>query len=635
MPDTDALARASQGDSSGLPAAPPIGGIDGLGGPTMSPLDALAKPTAAVPSNPIVGSNPSLEKLAGDAAGNAGAGVTLAPQHGTLKLVLRGLATALAGASAGMGEKRPGEAAAAGVKTGIGLTERANENRRADTAVANQTAETQSRIKFQNVQAAEAAARAAMYDKQLHQMDTEFQDTHNARTLSQMKELQAMGITPTIIADNHGRGANAALEQLTQSHGGVPNMFILNLGDKIVGYDMGQLNGMSNMRDQVNKISEIQGKGKEAYNSAVWGQMSPEARNQLLQTSLSFFNPMPTKENVDNMLQQYKNWRASYGMNPGADKDTLAKLDSTIDMLDKSRGTFIAQKGQEAKALTEAETPAKIEQATAIAKAEAPIKAATAGAEETARLNADLQSADVQNTAMRLVEGFEDPTQMSKRSRSYDAQLKAADVYSMQKYGKHFDIAQAQSDYKYATNTGTQDRLKYLNSLTGNPVTKTDGILDKLIAKSNSISRTDFPALNDAAAWLRLQSGDPSIVGYRDLLLDAQDQFAKIMQGGGSGGATSDAKIKQAQDLFGVGFNKAQILDSAGTVKDMLGVRKREIIGENRYLVKQYGSGAAAGGPPHPDTHVFSVKAWKAANPNGDENAAREQAKAQNYTIVD
>ena len=43
--------------------------------------------------------------------------------------------------------------------------------------------------------------------------------------------------------------------------------------------------------------------------------------------------------------------------------------------------------------------------------------------------------------------------------------------------------------------------------------------------------------------------------------------------------------------------------------------------------------GAGGGGAATPETHVFNVKAWQAANPKGDVNAAKAAAKAQKYTI--
>jgi hypothetical protein len=618
MPDTVTLNQPAQNTIPQAPAqtsAPDMESAPdpraGLGGasPDMSPLDGLSTPSNGAPQ--------------------------LANQHRTLNTVLKAVAYSLAGAAAGGGEKRPGEAAAAGVKTGIGLAQQEKENRRADAEGANRTAETQSRIKFQNIQAAEASARAAMYDQQLHNMPQEFQDAHNAKTAAFMKDMQDLGITPTIMADNHSHGANTALEQLTNSHGGVPHMFVLNLGDKLVGYDLGQMTDNAGIRDQVNKIAEIQGKGANAYTPSRWGLIGKEGREQITQQALGFFMPMPTKDNVDSLLQQYKNYQQTYAQNPNADKTMKAKLDDTVKMLEGSRETLIQQKGEEAASVANAEIPAKVE----AARQEMPIKIATAKGEEKARIDTQLSAANTEGQGARLVEGDMDPSQMSKRSNIYNATLDAADHYSMAKYGKHFDLAQAQSDYKFATNPSTQNKLKYLNSLTGNPVTGDKGILDKLIEQSKKVKRTDFPALNDGANWLRLQTGDPEIVKLHDLVVDASEQFATIMNGGGTGNATSDAKIKLGQELFKSGFSQKMLEGSASTINDMLSTRKREFIGTNRYLLRQYGGGAAAPAGPAggatPQTHAFSVKAWKAANPNGDESAARAAAQAAGFTVTD
>jgi hypothetical protein len=320
-------------------------------------MDAPPDPRAG-----LGGASPDMSSLGGLAQPSSGAAATpqLAPQHRTLNTVLKMVALGLAGSAAGMGEKRPGEAAAAGARTGIGLVQQGKENARADQATANQTAEAKSRIKFQNAQSAEATARAAMYDQQLHQMPQEFQDTHNARTAAFMKDMQDMGITPTIMADNHGTGANAALEQLTDSHGGVPHMFIMNLGDKLVGYDLGQLTDNAGIRDQVNKVAEIQGKGTNAYSPSRWGLIGKEGREQITQQALGFFMPMATKDNADSLLQQYKNYQQTYAQNPNADPKFKAKLDDTVKMLQQSRDNYVKQKAQEAAQVAQAEVPVKV-----------------------------------------------------------------------------------------------------------------------------------------------------------------------------------------------------------------------------------------------------------------------------------
>jgi hypothetical protein len=191
-----------------------------------------------------------------------------------------------------------------------------------------------------------------------------------------------------------------------------------------------------------------------------------------------------------------------------------------------------------------------------------------------------------------LIEGNMDPTQLSKRSADYNLKIQQANQYSMEKYGKPFDMAKAQSDYKYSTNANTQNTLKFLNSLTG--ADNKSGNLGALVGLSNKITRTDFPALNDAEAWARLQTGDPAMASYYAAVTEVSDQVAKILQGGGTGNGTSDTKLKQAEELFNKKFSKDQIVGVAGTLRTLLANRKVEMIGDNRYLLKQYGGGGQA-----------------------------------------
>ena len=208
------------------------------------------------------------------------------------------------------------------------------------------------------------------------------------------------------------------------------------------------------------------------------------------------------------------------------------------------------------------------------------------------------------HAAQQLVDGNEDPSQLSKRSKSYQATLDAADDYSMKTYGKHFDIAQASNDYKFATNTQTQNTLKYLNSVVPN--------MNDLVKQSDAIKRTQLPALNDVAAWARLNAGDPKMAAYNATITEVSDQIAKILQGGGTGSGTSDAKLKQAQELFNKGFTPEQVKAVVGELGNLLNTRKDALIGDNRYLRKQYGVGGQQQNPqtgqnPPPSIDVTKI----------------------------
>ncbi len=191
----------------------------------------------------------------------------------------------------------------------------------------------------------------------------------------------------------------------------------------------------------------------------------------------------------------------------------------------------------------------------------------------------------VAGLAQQLISGNLAPSDLSKRATgtsSYNDVLTAADKLSMAQTGKHFNIAQANIDYKFAQQPNTQNTLKYLGSLVGG-VGQT-GNLDELVNLSNSIDRTSFPKLNDVEQWARLNAGDPSIAAYNATITEVADQIAKILQGGGSGSGTSDAKLRQANALFQSSFTKGQVIATVNAIKPLLQNRAKSLVGTNPYL---------------------------------------------------
>lgn len=214
--------------------------------------------------------------------------------------------------------------------------------------------------------------------------------------------------------------------------------------------------------------------------------------------------------------------------------------------------------------------------ASAAGKAAADAKFGTGGDSST------------QNLAQQLVTGQLAPSELSKRSTgtaSYNAILKAADDYSMSTTGKHFNIAQADRDYKFANNPQTQNTLNYVTSLTGTDDGSGNlvgGNLSELKNISDSIDRTSFPALNNAKAWAKLSTGSSDIAQYQAVATEVADQVAKILQGGTGG--TSDAKLQQATNLFNTGFSKDQLNAVITSLGPLLQNRAKSMISDNPYL---------------------------------------------------
>lgn len=214
---------------------------------------------------------------------------------------------------------------------------------------------------------------------------------------------------------------------------------------------------------------------------------------------------------------------------------------------------------------------------------QAQINKANAEAEK-ARTAINSEGDTVESLAQQLVNGTLAPAELSKRATgqaSYNSILVAAGKLTGSN-GKPFDIAKADRDYKYANNPNTLNTLNYLKSLVG--TSDSPGNLGELKVQSDALSRTKFPALNKISNWEKLETGDPSIAAYHATLTEVSDQIAKILQGGGTGSATSDAKLAQATKLFNSNFSKAQIDATIAAIQPLLTNRAKALIGNNPYL---------------------------------------------------
>lgn len=285
----------------------------------------------------------------------------------------------LRGIAGGAGAKNFAQGVAGGAQNVLAGAEQDKQD-----AMAAQTQ--QAHVKFMNAQAASLAIDTAIHDKQLHNLDQQQQDTHISNALDQLKTMQGLGLQPTLVVDNHSSGAMNGLQQLTASHGAVPPMFTINLGDKIVGFDLNQLSQAPQALDQVNKIRALQ--GQQAFDSRTWSQLPAEAKNAQTNAAFSFWNPLPSEQG----LQQYKNYLNTAQAAPDSpEKDAnVARLQGVVKTmqtsLDNENARSNAQEAAKVKA-TESARVAADNNPTAIAGA-----AAKAGAEQKARNQADMAS---------------------------------------------------------------------------------------------------------------------------------------------------------------------------------------------------------------------------------------------------
>jgi len=226
-------------------------------------------------------------------------------------------------------------------------------------------------------------------------------------------------------------------------------------------------------------------------------------------------------------------------------------------------------------------------------KAETSKANAEAGkaAEETAQLKTAGSAGrktdgtwDPASLPVSVVEGNMDPSQLSKRSKSYDADLEAANQYSLERYGQPFDIAKASEDYKYANQKSTQDTLRLLHSLTGGN-DNMGGTLAQLQKQFEALDNTSIPKLNEIGNWIDQNRGKPAITNFGATLLGVSDEMGKIL----GGGVATDSSRAEAREILDKAFSGEQGRGAIRAVRGALANRQNALTESNRYLTKQFG----------------------------------------------
>jgi len=213
-----------------------------------------------------------------------------------------------------------------------------------------------------------------------------------------------------------------------------------------------------------------------------------------------------------------------------------------------------------------------------------------------------------------MVEGGQDPSQLTKRGKNYDANLRRANDYSFARYGKPFDAAGAQEDYKYANQKSTQDTLRLLQSLTGD-TNNAGGTLAQLQSQFDALGNTSVPKLNELENWMSKNAGKSGVTNFGATLLGVSDEMGKIL----GGGVATDSSRNEAREILDKAFSGSQAGGAINAVRGTLANRQNALVANNRYLTKQFGQMNVPG-------QTVSVSA-----PNGKVYHFKDQAGANNF----
>lgn len=178
---------------------------------------------------------------------------------------------------------------------------------------------------------------------------------------------------------------------------------------------------------------------------------------------------------------------------------------------------------------------------------------------------ADLVAQDI--IAHRLA-----PDQMSQMIGGFGpaAQTAKRMIYAeAKKIDPNFDFEQASADYNFSKSPAFQNTVRMMDSATNS--------LSRVQNAANILANGKVRSINALLNAGRNQINSVDLKRFQTDALLVGDEIAKVLQGGGTGSGTSDAKLRQASDIFKSSDDPAVIKTAIDEVQNILGYRRRAV----------------------------------------------------------
>lgn len=132
-----------------------------------------------------------------------------------------------------------------------------------------------------------------------------------------------------------------------------------------------------------------------------------------------------------------------------------------------------------------------------------------------------------------------------------------------------FNFQEAESNYQFGKNTGTQNTVRYIDSIAES--------MPLLIQRANALKNGNFRSLNALINQGKNQVNDVPLKQFQTDVTLVADEVAKILQGGGTGSGTSDAKLRQASGILNSSDSPQAIAAALADINTLIGNRKRTL----------------------------------------------------------
>ena len=191
--------------------------------------------------------------------------------------------------------------------------------------------------------------------------------------------------------------------------------------------------------------------------------------------------------------------------------------------------------------------------------------------------------------------------------------------------GRGDNLQEMEGEYQLAKSPGFQQNIRYMDQVTNS--------LPRLMNAANQLGNTSMKAINSLVNAGKNQFNNVDLKAFTTDVTFVADEVGKILQGGGSGSGTSDAKLRQAQQVFSTSDSPAAIATAAKEVQYLIGTR-RQALTRGTYM-EQPGGGEQSGALPKGAGKAADagiIKQFLDAS-GGDKDKARAALKTNGWTI--
>jgi ribosomal protein L17 len=167
------------------------------------------------------------------------------------------------------------------------------------------------------------------------------------------------------------------------------------------------------------------------------------------------------------------------------------------------------------------------------------------------------------------------PDQISILRGRGNGQLGLMIERAMKKQNPQFNWEQAASEYQLARSPGFQNTVRYMDSVQES--------IPLVIQRAQALANGNVRSINALLNAGRNQFNNIDVKKFQTDALLVADELGKILQGGGSGAGTSDAKLKQASEILSTSDSPEAIAAALGDVNTLIGFR-RQALTKGTYL---------------------------------------------------